>query len=146
MLFYLLRIKICRVVGPKQKMTARTWLSKALDDDVADLILHHLAANLAATRLQSSWRGYRLRAIGVRCPYYDFEGDYDDVIESVMLLKEISHSVNTGWRDGQPYTIEDAANERIIKWLWRYDQKHLRDLLQRARSNLFEHLWVVLDN
>ena len=54
---------------------------------------------------------------GWRSPawWHEFEGDYDG---------------------GTYYTFKDAANESIIKWLWRYDRAHLYDLLENWPINI----------
>ena len=104
----------------------------------------------AATKIQSIFRGIHLRAqweegLHVKPYRHDCLLEYDAEGEALADMMDIDVSVKTGrlaepWWGGGPnwteraYTVTDALNEGMIKWLLRYDQAHLLRLSYKASA------------
>ena len=111
----------------------------------------------AAALIQANFRGFTERRpfmwegmYNIRCrpkPYQDFDGNYDAQMDASRDMEDIAKSLEQDSRVwpwdlhdsapeeyivragvGEPYTISDVLNERMIKWLLRYNRRQLHFL------------------
>ena len=97
-----------------------------------------------------------------RKPYHDFEGCYEAVFDASREMEDIAMSLEQGHRVwpwdlpewnyemgplpsylkeagyGEPYTIRDVLNEKMIKWLLRYDKRQFLKLAPESLSSAVE--------